>query len=301
MENFLVGIVFVAVLLFIAFLLVAIFTEESREHATMLGRRPRRIGDVSGMNAKMYLSLGVFAFVFVFLGAYYITDESRRASAADYQVMRAEDRAVHTFAKNCASCHGNSGQGLIGPSLHIQDLAQRHNWDPNNTSDAKKLEMFIRDTIIYGWPPIYRGDKPVMPNWGDQAGGTLNEEQINELVLMIENGQQWEEVAKLAPAPAEPAAPSGQAGQSDPVALGQSLYTSKGCVACHGSKLEGGVGPKLAGLKDLPNIVGVLPMNQENLHKWLQNPPAVKPGTTMPNLNLKPEEIDALVQYLWTK
>lgn len=36
----------------------------------------------------------------------------------------------------------------------------------------------------------------------------------------------------------------------------------------------------------------------EYLHLWLKNPEAVKMGTQMPNLNLKPAEIDALAAFL---
>ena len=36
----------------------------------------------------------------------------------------------------------------------------------------------------------------------------------------------------------------------------------------------------------------------ENLAHWLQNPPAQKPGSLMPNLGLTPQQITALVAYL---
>ena len=40
--------------------------------------------------------------------------------------------------------------------------------------------------------------------------------------------------------------------------------------------------------------------NKENLTKWLANPPEVKPGTFMPNLELSEKEIEALIAYLGT-
>jgi hypothetical protein len=36
----------------------------------------------------------------------------------------------------------------------------------------------------------------------------------------------------------------------------------------------------------------------ENLGRWLENPPARKPGAIMPPLGLKPEQVSALVAYL---
>ncbi len=298
MENLLVGIVFVAVLIFIAFLLVNIFTEESAEKSAVLGRRPRRVGDIAGMNAKMYLSLGAFAFVFLFMGYYWLSEEQRRADAAEYQIHRGEERAIHSYAKNCATCHGASGQGIIGPSLDLNQIAERHGWDLNTPTDQKALDDFLRNTIVYGWPPVYRGDKPVMPNWGERTGGPLSDEQVHELVTMIKRNdpESWQAAAQLAPT-TEPA-PGGPVDQSDPVALGQSLYVSKGCTACHGRNLEGGVGTNLQNYKSKQQIAGVLPLNEENLQKWLANPPAVKPGTAMPNLSLSENEIKALTAFL---
>ena len=41
-------------------------------------------------------------------------------------------------------------------------------------------------------------------------------------------------------------------------------------------------------------------LNTDNLHAWLANPPGVKPGSKMPNLNLSPNEITKLIAYLET-
>ena len=38
--------------------------------------------------------------------------------------------------------------------------------------------------------------------------------------------------------------------------------------------------------------------NPSNLGKWLENPPARKPGTLMLNLGLSPQQISNLVAYL---
>jgi cytochrome c oxidase subunit 2 len=35
-----------------------------------------------------------------------------------------------------------------------------------------------------------------------------------------------------------------------------------------------------------------------NVRRWLSNPPAVKPGSIMPNLNLTKTEVDALTAYI---
>ena len=66
----------------------------------------------------------------------------------------------------------------------------------------------------------------------------------------------------------------------------------------------GTIGPALSDIGDAgkhPKIAGGnLDNNVDNLKKWLKDPPAVKPGTVMPNLNLSQSEIDSLVAFLQT-
>lgn len=97
-------------------------------------------------------------------------------------------------------------------------------------------------------------------------------------------------------------------GGGTPADQGKALLTAKGCVACHTvSGLPGAVGtigPNLSDVGDPakhPKIAGgVLDNNPDNMRRWLVNPPGVKPGTQMPNLNLTPQEIDALLAFLQT-
>lgn len=91
----------------------------------------------------------------------------------------------------------------------------------------------------------------------------------------------------------------------DPEA-GKQLFMNSSCVACHyieGTKAQGQVCrvswtrfatyPTIAQLDGFEN-------NAENLARWLRDPQSVKPGTAMPNLNLKAQEIADLVAYLQT-
>jgi cytochrome c oxidase subunit 2 len=45
-------------------------------------------------------------------------------------------------------------------------------------------------------------------------------------------------------------------------------------------------------------VAAFLENTPDYLRRWLHNPQEVKPGAKMPNLNLKPDELDALVAYL---
>jgi cytochrome c oxidase subunit 2 len=89
----------------------------------------------------------------------------------------------------------------------------------------------------------------------------------------------------------------------DPTAAeGGQLFQSRGCAACHtinGTPAAGKVGPNLTHLASRGVIAGsILQNTPQELRLWLKDPPAVKPGSIMPNLGLNDHELDVLVAYL---
>jgi len=90
---------------------------------------------------------------------------------------------------------------------------------------------------------------------------------------------------------------------TDPTAVeGGQLFQTRGCAACHtitGTPALGKIGPNLTHLASRSVIAGaVLENNAPSLREWLKDPPAVKPGSIMPNLGLNDHELDVLVAYL---
>jgi cytochrome c oxidase subunit 2 len=74
------------------------------------------------------------------------------------------------------------------------------------------------------------------------------------------------------------------------------------CVSCHavkGTPAQGIVGPNLTHLGSRERFAGsMFERTDENLAAWLEDPPARKPGSKMPDLDLTDEQITALVAYL---
>lgn len=105
------------------------------------------------------------------------------------------------------------------------------------------------------------------------------------------------------PAPANPPQPAPAGG--DP-AVGAMLIQQKGCGGCHTIPgipgASGTIGPNLAGVASRNRIAGgAVPNNGPNdLKAWIMNPPALKPGTIMPNLGLTDQEATNIVAYLET-
>jgi cytochrome c oxidase subunit II len=85
-------------------------------------------------------------------------------------------------------------------------------------------------------------------------------------------------------------------------AKGAQLFQSLTCSNCHnisGTAANAHIGPDLTHLGSRQTLAaGVLDNTPGDLAAWLGNPQAVKPGVHMPNLNLKPDEVHALVTYL---
>lgn len=96
------------------------------------------------------------------------------------------------------------------------------------------------------------------------------------------------------------------AAPSTPASEGQSLIAQKGCGACHAvpgvSGANGVIGPSLAGIASRPAIAGGAVPNTgpDDLKRWIMDPPAVRPGTSMPKLGLTDDEATRIVAYLET-
>ena len=82
---------------------------------------------------------------------------------------------------------------------------------------------------------------------------------------------------------------------------GKQVYLEVGCVACHTIRdvSPGILGPDLTHVGSRTSLAGaIFPNDTDHLAKWLADPQARKPGATMLNLGLNPDQIAALVAYL---
>jgi cytochrome c2 len=170
-----------------------------------------------------------------------------------------------------------------------------------------------------------------MPSWGQIDGGTLLDEQINELTLMILNGDRpveyegklstpWDHTAEVVNAhvaqglvqlPKQPDVeqlPFYQA-LSPQEQQGVRVILQRGCGGCHTIPnipgASGTIGPNLGGPTPIGQrkqiAGGAVPNNSpDDLAKWILNPPALKPGTAMPNLGLSADEAAAAAAFLYT-
>jgi cytochrome c2 len=101
-------------------------------------------------------------------------------------------------------------------------------------------------------------------------------------------------------------APAADLSPGSPAAEGAQIIATKPCVGCHTIPgipgATGQVGPNLGGVASRPKIAGGAVPNTgpDDLKKWILNPPALKPGTAMPNVGLTDDEATKIVAYLET-
>jgi cytochrome c oxidase subunit 2 len=88
-------------------------------------------------------------------------------------------------------------------------------------------------------------------------------------------------------------------------ASGFDAFMNGQCIQCHaiqGSPAQGIAGPDLTHFASRLCFAGCLLGNDnpDDIARWLRDPPAVKPGSFMPNYHLPEDEIQDLIQYLQT-
>ena len=123
----------------------------------------------------------------------YLADESNRIDAEEQEQEHAAiERATENYLSLCLSCHGPAGEGYaagdgrIGMPLNTTEnqLGVNAAGTPVPGGVEARADI-IRTTIHNG-----RG---AMPAWGEENGGPLNSEQIEELVVFIQHVD-WNEV-----------------------------------------------------------------------------------------------------------
>jgi mono/diheme cytochrome c family protein len=134
---------------------------------------------------------------------YQLREPSRLNADAATDKHEAEEAGGLLYSVNCASCHGNNGEGVVAPALN-----------------SKSLLADVSDDQLFG---LTRTGVPGtgMPAWSQDFGGPLTDEHVRELVAFIRS---WEPGLE-ATGPSEPLANPTQ---------GAELFETI-CAVCHGS------------------------------------------------------------------
>jgi cytochrome c oxidase subunit 2 len=175
---------------------------------------------------------------------------------------------------------------------------------------AVELKLASTDVIHSFWVPNIAGKLDLVP--GRQNVLFIKPERVGTyrgqcaefcglqhahmaLLVVVEPEQQFEAwyAAELGSA-AEPGTPEAKRGKE--------LFSKAACVMCHqirGSTAGARLGPDLTHVGRRATIAaGTLPMTAVDLDSWIADPQAMKPGVSMPKVDLSPEDRRSIVAYL---
>ncbi|MDQ3571001.1 MAG: cytochrome c oxidase subunit II [Actinomycetota bacterium] len=173
------------------------------------------------------------------------------------------------------------------------------------------LKLTSTDVIHSFWPPKLAGKLDVVPGKvnfmtveADEPGTYFGQcaefcgvsHADMRLRVVAHTSDAFDEWVRTNAAPAERPV-TGEAAE------GATMFRQKGCASCHTVKgfAAGQVGPDLTHLGQRKVFAGAtFELNDQNLRLWLRDPPAEKPGSRMPNLELSEDEITKLIAYLDT-
>lgn len=141
----------------------------------------------------------VFAAV-IATALYTLWDPSRASQAKTAQLNMTVERGAYLFSQNCRVCHGNSGEGgqassRLPEALVLDRFDLQGRKTPNGPVDATSKSAaynLIVNTLTCGRVGKY------MPPWSIAQGGTLTNEQINQLATFITEGTGWQEARDFA-------------------------------------------------------------------------------------------------------
>ncbi len=241
--------------------------------------------------------VGLLAVLIAISGVVYIGigEADRRAEFEQAFRGRSIERGAALFTESCVPCHGPHGEGVPGvaPTLNSKYFFEQRLKDIGYLGT---LEAYLKLTIAGGRPVKTSDEWPRnMPTWSVDYGGSLRNDQIDDVVSYIMN---WKTSAPDAGGPGDASGPVTVTGDT-PEERGRNLFTnpSIGCSSCHVINGQGGaVGP------DLTNVYS---KGEDYIHEAIVQPNAVIGEGFQPNLmpqnfgqRMSEENINDIIAYL---
>jgi mono/diheme cytochrome c family protein len=204
-------------------------------------------------------TLLTIAIVIVFQ-IYQMREPARLVADAAADLEKAVEAGQELYAANCISCHGENGEGSMGPALNTKDMRESVN------------EEQIFGLVKTGVPGTS------MPAWAQAFGGPFTDEEARQVVEYI---QSWEplsdEVSIMSPEPDK--------------LRGAEIFGSI-CIVCHGVE---GFGTDIA-----PALNDTELLNSFDDEWFRDTITSGRPSQGMPTWGtvLSPSEIDDVVALL---
>jgi len=193
-------------------------------------------------------------------------------------------RGNHIWTKNnCMGCHTLMGEGAYyAPELTKVMDRRSPEWIAEFLKDPERMYPGRRKMVKYAmFDPA-------------EVGAEEAKKNVDDIVAFLT----WVGEIDLNGFPAEPDMAQAPRAQATGAAPSTSLaaapaYFSSVCIGCHAVGGQGGqVGPALDGVASR--------LDGDFMRRWISDPQSVKPGTTMPDLGLEGDDLEAILDYLAT-
>jgi len=146
----------------------------------------RQSGNARSVVFLAILLIAIFVPVYWFYenGIPALGTQGRLGSEVEHQYVTDVERGYELFIANCARCHGDNGQGGIGPPLN--DQAKLYNaLTPDLASGTGHLNPnYIEHVLTVGGRYVCGDPNSLMASWLE-PNGPLNYRQVDELIAWI--------------------------------------------------------------------------------------------------------------------
>lgn len=171
------------------------------------------------------------------------------------------------------------------------------------------IELTSSDVIHSFWVPSLMGKMDAIPGRDNQIQFTVDKPGVYRGQCAEFCGLQHAHMAMLVFADSKADFEAWRDQQitaaAEPVGprkTGEQVFLSRPCVTCHtirGTDAGGRTGPDLTHVASRTTLgAGTLPFSRGALAAWITDPQSSKPGVHMPTINLPPDDLQPLLDYL---
>jgi mono/diheme cytochrome c family protein len=189
------------------------YAGDSAHTVGLTEERAAQIVKQSG-NARLIAFLGALFFV-LFIPLYWLYDiglpvvgyEGRMNEQEEAQQVVDISRGYALYLANCARCHGNNGEGGVGPVLNDQMKLYNTVTEAGLSGPGHLNPEYLEHVLEVGGRYVCGDPNSVMPAWLEPAG-PLNYREVEDIIAFIVASSDTEWVyQELHPEPGTTAAP----------------------------------------------------------------------------------------------
>ena len=149
----------------------------------------------SSANARNVIFLAVLL-VALFIPVYWFYEagipalgtDSRLSAEAEAQYVTDVARGYELYQANCAECHGENGQGGVGPRLNDQGKLYNVVTPAGDPGNGHLNPIYLENVLVVGGRYVCGDPNSLMAAW-QEPDGPLNYRQVEELIAWMNASQ----------------------------------------------------------------------------------------------------------------